>query len=233
MQIDGRQYIFLARDGRGHIFVTGCTMLILWLVAVAVLWRIQHPQWVNLMTMGFAQVILGRAAAIAQATQAGFNPYLTVFLACYLDCTIVMIAYPTLIFCYQNLLERRFFKQHMEPIFASARRSMARFRRSKIIGVFAFVWFPFFMTGVVAGSVLGYLLGLRPWVTMATVVLGTLSATVCWVFAYNNLFTWLGSIHRSIPVAATALIILFLAVRRIMLQRKRERNGQNSAAKAR
>ena len=221
MQMNGTQPFGLLRGDRGQIFLTGCSMLIVWVATVAILWRLQHPHWLNLMTMGFAQLILGRAAAIAQATQAGFNAYLSVALACYIDCTIVMIAYPVLIFSYHNLLERRFFKQHMEPIFATARRNVARFRRSKIIGVFAFVWFPFIIAGVVAGAVLGYLLGLRPWVTIATVALGTLSATICWVFAYNSLFSWLGTVHRSIPIAATALIIIALAARRILDERKR------------
>ena len=211
----------LLRGERGQIFMAGCSMMIAWVATVAILWRLQHPYWLNMMTMGFAQMIFGRAAAIAQATQAGFSGYLSVALACYIDCTIVMIAYPVLIFSYHNLLERRFFKQHMEPIFASARRNVARFRRSKIIGVFAFVWFPFFMTGVVAGAVLGYLLGLRPWVTIATVALGTLSATICWVFAYNNLFSWLGTVHPSVPIATTVLILVALAVHRIRAERQR------------
>ena len=215
----------LLRGDRGRIFVTGCAMLIAWMATIAILWRLQHHRWDDLLIMGFTQLMVGRAGAIAHATQAGFNVAMRVFLACYIDCMIVMIAYPILIFSYHNLLERRFFKQHMEPIFESARRSAARFRRSKIIGVFAFVWFPFFMTGVIAGSVLGYLLGLRPWVTIATVAVGTLSATVCWVFAYDTLFAWLGSVHRSIPIAVTAIIIVVLAVRRIMVERKREKLG--------
>ncbi len=216
----------LMRGDRGQIFVTGCAMLIAWVATIAILWRLQHHRWLDVLVMGFTQLMVGRAGAIAQATQAGFNPYLSILLACYIDCTIVMIAYPVLIFSYHNLLERRFFKQHMEPIFASARRNVAHFRRSKIIGVFAFVWFPFFMTGVVAGSVLGYLLGLRPWITMATVAVGTLSATICWVFAYNNIFSWLGTVHRSVPIAVTVVIIIVLAVRRIIVERNKERNGR-------
>lgn len=222
----------LMRGDRGRIFVTGCMMMIAWIATIAALWHHQQAQWLDLMTMGFAQMVLGRAAAIAHATQAGFNAYMRVFLAWYIDMTIVMIAYPVLIFSYHNLLERRFFKQHMEPIFASARRSVARFRRSKIVGVFAFVWFPFFMTGVVGGSVLGYLLGLRAWVTIATVALGTLSATVCWVFAYDTLFGWLGSMHRSIPTAVAGAIIVVLAVRRIMVERKREGSGDDRASRS-
>ena len=119
MQVSDHPSSELVRGDRGLIFVPGCSMLIVWVATIAILWRLEHPDWLNLMTMGFAQLILGRAAAIAQATQAGFSPLLTVVLACYLDCTIVMIAYPILIFSYHNLLERRFFKQHMEAIFAS------------------------------------------------------------------------------------------------------------------
>jgi uncharacterized membrane protein len=76
----------------------------------------------------------------------------------------------------------------MKGILASAKKDVSRFAKFKIAGIFLFVWLPFFMTGVVVGAVLGHLLGLKTWLNLITVVLGTLSASVCWLYAYDYLY---------------------------------------------
>jgi uncharacterized membrane protein len=178
-------------------------MLITWVATIAVMWRIQHPLWDDILTMGFTQLFVGRAAAIAQATQIDLSPALTILLATFVDLATVFILYPVLVLSYRSLFEGRFYKKHMQPVFAAATRNMDKFSKYKVAGIFLFVWFPFWGTGVVAGAILGYLMRVRLWVTMLTVALGTLTAVICWVFAYNQLFAWLGGIHESIPLLVT------------------------------
>jgi len=83
---------------------------------------------------------------------------------------------------------------------------------------------------VIVGALLGYLLGLRLWVNMATVAVGTMTAIICWVFAYDRLFSWLGGIHESIPLAATVLLIGALVAWRLMHRiRSKRRAGTGTA----
>ncbi len=207
-----RLRVLLANE-RG-VFVLGCFMLIAWVGAVALLWQRSHALWLPVLTMGFTELFAGRAAAIAQAQHLDMQPALIVLLATYVDAATVFIIYPLLVFCYENLFERRFFQKHMKPVFDSARRSLNRFAKYEILGVFCFVWIPFWMTGVVVGAVLGYLLGLRTWINMATVTVATLTASLCWAFAYDRLFTWLAAIHKGIPVTVTCVLIAVLLCRR-------------------
>lgn len=210
----------------GSIFVVGCCMLILWIEAIALLWRSGHPVWSDLLKMGFTQVPAGRAAAIAYGTQANLNTALIAFLAVYYDVITLFITYPVLIFSYKNLFERRFFQKHFKQVFESAQKGMTRvtrLRRFKIMGIFLFVWFPFTMTGIIVGALLGFLLGLRAWVNMTTVILGTASAVICWVYAYEKLFGWLGNIHQGIPLSVTILIIIILMIARIIKKREGRR----------
>ncbi|MFC1463133.1 small multi-drug export protein [Verrucomicrobiota bacterium] len=206
----------------GSIFAFGCCMLILWIEAIAMLWRCNNPVWLNLLTMGFTHVSAGRGASVALA-MANINApgAVIAMLAIYLDVMVMLIMYPILVFSYKNFVERRFFQEHMKHVFESAQKSVTRLRRSKILGVFLFVWFPLSMTGIVVGSVLGFLLGLRTWVTITTVVLGSSSAVICWVYAYDKVFGWLGEIDDAIPLVATLILILVLVVIRIITRRRR------------
>jgi len=209
------------KSGEGRIFVVGCCMIGLWLVTIAVLLHRGHAMWSQMLTMGFAHMLAGRAASIAQGTQAGMPSALIAVLATYTDVMVMFIVYPTLVFSYKHLFERPFFKKHMKPVFEAAQKKMTRLRRFEIVGVFLFVWFPFWMTGIIMGAVLGFLLGLRTWVNMTTVILGTLSAVIGWVYAYDALYTWGGRIHHAVPVTLTILIIFGLLAYRVLSRWRR------------
>lgn len=203
----------------GTIFSAGCFMLMIWIASMGILWHIGSAYWLKVLTMGFTHTLAGRAASIAHGTASGFTSSLTAGLAVYFDVMLMFIIYSLLVYSYKNFLERRFFKKHMKSVFESAQKSVTRFRRWKITGVFLFVWFPLWMTGIIAGSILGFLLGLRTWVNMTTVIVGSTTAVICWVYAYDKLFGWLGEINKIIPVTITAVIITFLAVMRIINNR--------------
>jgi uncharacterized membrane protein len=204
----------------GTIFFTGNSLLILWLTTIIILFKIKHHLWLTVLTMGFTQLLGGRAASIAQATQAGIHPMVIVLIATYVDMTVVFILYPLMVYSYRHFFERRFFQKHMKPLFESVQKSVTRFGKFKIAGVFLFVWFPFWMTGVIIGSLLGFLLGLKPWINMGAVVLGTMSAAFCWVYAYDLLYSWLGQINKSIPFVVTILVIVGLTINRFIHKHK-------------
>lgn len=203
------------------VFMAGSCMLIIAITTIAILWRINNPLWSHMLTMGFTQLLAGRAASIASATQANMHPALIVFFATYIDTTIVFILYPMFVFSYKHLFERRFFKTHIGPVFKSAQKHVGRLRRFKIASIFLFVWFPFWMTGIIIGSLLGFLMGLRTWVTMVTVVLGSASAVVCWVYAYDRLFSLMKDINEWIPLLLTVFIILALSIYRFVSLRRK------------
>lgn len=191
----------------GTVFLLGCVMLIAWVGAIVVLWRIEYPLWNDILTMGFAQTLAGRAAAIAQGTQISMPRGLIVLLATYADVVFVFLTYPPIIFSYRNVLEGRFFHKHMKPVLETAEKSTEKFSHFHVAGIFLFVWLPFHMTGVLVGAVLGYLLGLKTWINMLTVTIATMTASLCWLLFYDKLYALLGGIHPGIPIIATVLII--------------------------
>lgn len=225
-QGDLRRQFF--RSEEGAVFCAGCLLLVFWIGAIVVLWRIDHPRWHQVLTFGFTQLFGGRAACVAYGTQVGLSPALNVILASFVDALTVFILYPLLVFGYRHVSERPFFQKHMKPVFDSAQSSLPRVARYRVVGVFAFVWFPFWMTGVVVGAVVGYLLGLKTWVNMATVVLGTTSAALCWVLAYDRLYTWLGDIDPRVPMGFTVIVIVSLVILQARASRRRRRAGPSS-----
>ncbi len=209
----------------------GCVLLITAVLMIAGMWRVNHPWWGPTLAMGLTQALAGRAASIAQAMTTDLPKSVILGLSTVFDTITALIYYPVLVFSYRNLVERRFFQNRMEQIFESARKGAERFRKYKILGVFAFVWLPLWMTGPLVGAIAGYLLGLRGWVSMLTVTLSTFCACATWVYAYDQLFGLVGDVHGLMPVIVTAVIIAVLAGMRIRAglkaakKRKRRNDG--------
>ena len=209
------------------VFAVGSLMLIAWFLAIAVLWHLGQP-WDQWVIMGFTELILGRGVAIAKAVEMGMQPGLVIFLATYVDAVTVFLCYPVLILACRNLVEGRPVDPRMKGIIESAEKNVTRFAKYKIAGIFLFVWLPFFMTGVVVGAVLGYLLGLKTWTNMATVVGGTLTAAVCWLYTYDYLYGRLTQIHSQIPALFTGALIAALIVHRLWTETRKKRTAAKS-----
>lgn len=222
-QFDNRRGIWAAflRSTYGSLFVVGCGMLLAWMATAATLWQMGSEQWDDLLSVGFAHLLAGRAISIARGTYVGFPKWVIVLIASYADITGMMIVFPLFVFSYENFFEGRFFQTRMKPMLESAQRRADRFSECKIAGVFFFVWLPFWMTGVIVGAVLGYLLGLRTWVSIVAASLGAVAAVVSWVYAYDILFRWLASFHQEIPLVFS--IVLLAALLGFHIWRKRKR----------
>lgn len=213
------------RSPEGHVFVLGSLALILWICLIIVLWRLQYPLWNDLLIMGFTALTVGRVAGIAYASSADVPRLLMTFLAIYLDMVTVFIIYPILIFSYEHLFHSLFFQKRVSPIFESARKGLRRLARFQIAGLFIFVWSPFWMTGVIVGAVLGYLMGLKTWVIMATVAAGTTTAIICWVYANDVFFGWLSGMAPWVPKTVALVVILGLIVARMIMVRRARRHA--------
>jgi len=200
-------------------------MLILLIAVIAYLWRMGVAAWSNILTVCFAHILAGRAISIAQGTYAGLPKWLIVALATYVDTTAMFIIYPLFVYSYEHIVEGNSFQRKMRPILESAERNIDRFGHYKIAGVFLFVWAPLWMTGIIAGAILGYLLGLRTWITVVTVILGALAAVASWVYAYDLLFSWLSDFHQDVGLAVTVVLIAAVLIYRVWRKKRTARKA--------
>ena len=112
------------------------------------------------------------------------------------------------VFSYRSLIV-------IEPLketIARARRAAETHQRTimkyGVPGLLLFVWFPFWMTGPLVGSIIGFLIGLRPWVNMCVVLAGTYVAIVCWGLVLQRVHRLLASVGPYVPVVFVAAILL-------------------------
>jgi uncharacterized membrane protein len=165
-------------EGRILLCGVGLTIgLIIWL-GVQLLVSPKYAQ--ILIAMTATHFMFGRAASMAfgYSMELGHG---TVMPLCMVSETImVLIFYPLFVFSWQHLLVVKRFKKVFDRVRRAAEARKDLIRKYGIIGLFAFVWFPFWMTGPVVGAVIGFLLGMRSWVAIFVVLAGTFVAILGW-----------------------------------------------------
>ena len=104
--------------------------------------------------------------------------------------------------------------------------------RFGIPGLMFFVWFPFFMTGPLIGSVIGFMLGLRTWVNITVVLTGTYLAILSWAILLRRIHERVEAYNPYAPVVLVTILILILVGVFLLRSIRRGRNsskGQDGA----
>ncbi|MHC4865679.1 MAG: small multi-drug export protein [Planctomycetota bacterium] len=126
-----------------------------------------------------------------------------------IETIFVLIFYPLFVFSWRHLLVLNWLRNIFERIRAAAEARKGLVQRYGVIGLFVFVWIPFWMTGPVVGCVIGFLLGLRVWVNISVVLAGTYVAIFGWAFLLRQLHDRVASYSS---YAAMVLMILLVAI---------------------
>ncbi len=166
-----------------------------------------------LIGMTATEIMFGRAAAMAfgYSLALGHGTVIPVCMA--IETIVVLIFYPLFVFSWRHLLVINRLNNIFERIRTAAEARKGIVKKYGIVGLFVFVWFPFWMTGAMVGCVIGFLLGLRVRLTIAAVLSGTYVAIFGWAFFLRKFHDLVASYSSyAAMVLMTVLVIIIVIV---------------------
>lgn len=188
----------------------GIVVALLGLIVMGLL-AFWSPQTSSIISaMSFTNILFGRVVSISIGYAGGYGHALVVLVNIWIETVLVLLFYPVFVFSMQKLVVLPRLKRFLEHARAAAERHQVRVRRYGIIGLFVFVWFPFWMTGPVVGSAIGYLLGFSAKLTLSVVLVGTYVAMVGWAYILFGVHSRAAALGPWAPVLIIGLIILFV-----------------------
>lgn len=179
-----------------------------------------------LIGMTATELLFGRAAAMAFGYTLGLGHKTVIPICIIIETILVLIFYPLFVFSWRRLLVINWLKNVFERTQKAAETHKDKVQKYGVIGLFVFVWFPFWMTGPVVGSAIGFLLGLRIWLNMTVVLTGTYVAIVGWAFLLRQFHKQVASYSSYAAMVLTALLIFIIIVGHLLYRTLRENKNK-------
>lgn len=196
-----------------RILGLGLVLTALMLVAFGIGWQLFPERILSYAAMTGLNLVIGRAAGMSFGYASGFGHAQVVPLNMLVESIQVLVVYPLFVLSMRQLIRVPRLQVFLSRMHHAASAHGGSVRKFGIVGLFVFVFVPFWMTGPVVGSIIGFLIGLRPWVNVSVVLGATYVAIGVWALLLNELSAWAATVNRFAPyalVVAIALIVLAL-----------------------
>ena len=219
----------LLASSEGRLLLVGVALAFIYTFWLGVKLLFSPEDSQILIGMTATNIMFGRAAGMAFGYSLALEHSTVIPNCMIIETILVLIFYPLFVLSWQHLLVIDWLKNIFERTRKAAEARKPMVRRYGIIGLFAFVWFPFWMTGPVVGCVIGFLLGLRVWLNMTVVLAGTYVAIFGWAFFLRQFHDRVASYSSYAAMVLMALLVIIIIIghllhRTIHKNKKRENN---------
>lgn len=212
----------LFKTTEGRILLLGIAIALIGLIVMGAV-AFWSPEISRMMgAMSFSNLFFGTIVSMSIGYAAGYGHALVIPVNIWVETVMVLLFYPVFVFSMRKLVEFPKLKRYLERTQEAAERHHDTVRRYGIVGLFIFVWFPFWMTGPVVGSAIGYLLGFPAWLTILVVLSGTYAAMAGWAYLLFGLYSRAAVFGPWAPVLIIGLIIFVIVA--VYLLNRREKN---------
>ena len=216
---------FLASP-EGSLFMIGIALAFIYILWLGIKLLFSPDESQVLVGLTAIELTFGRGVAMTFGYKEGLDHSTVIPICAILETIHVLIIYPLFVFSWLHLLVIKWLKNTFERIQRSAETHKDKVQKYGVIGLFAFVWIPFWMTGPVVGSVIGFLLGLRIWLNMTVVLVGTYLAIIGWAFVLRQFFKQVASYSSYAAMILMALLIFIIIVRHLWYRIFRENTNK-------
>jgi len=218
----------LFKTTEGHFLLLGVTIAFLGLIVMgaAAIWSLPTSRMIG--TLTFTNIIVGRIISMSVGYASGYGHAIVIAVNMWVETVLVLLFYPVFVFSIRKLVEFPRLKRFLERTQAAAERHHNKVRRYGIIGLFIFVWVPFWMTGPIVGSAIGYLIGFPAWLTLLVVLAGTYTAMATWAYVLFDIYSHASSFGPWAPILIIGLIILMFVASNWLNPRGKKRTPKES-----
>lgn len=204
---------------QGMIFLLGVSLVALLGIFISLYYFID-PDFVHKVSaMVVTNVIVGRVPSLSLGYASGLSHFEVIITNVYTEMIMVTFIYSAFIFSYHNILRVRFLEKFFRKSHEYREKYAYFFDKFGIVGLFVFVFIPFWMTGPIVGAIIGYLIGLRHFTVIATVFIATLIAVSLWGLLLHELVALLNLVNNSL-IWVVLILVLLLTVAAKMWSKK-------------
>ena len=227
---NGRARRKLLWDVEVRILAFGLFLMLLTVVALGIGWLVNPELAARFAAMTGLNLTVGRAAGMSFGYASGLHHPSVITSSVLVETIQVLVIYPLFVLSWKSLVDERRMQRLLVGVRRSAEASQSRVARYGMIGLFAFVFLPFWMTGPVVGSVIGFLIGLKARHNLPIVLSATYAAVVIWAVFFERMNGWLAAYGRYAAFGVVLVVaVAALALRSVWAWRQNQGRGRGPA----
>ena len=210
----------------GRLLLAGVALALIYTFWLGIKFVLSPDESQILIGMTATEIMFGRAAGMAFGYSLGLE-HITVIPVCMMiETVLVLIFYPLFVFSWRHLLVIKRLENVFGRMHKAAETHKGKIQKYGLVGLFVFVWFPFWMTGPVVGCVIGFLLGLRVWLNITVVLVGTYAAIFGWAFFLRQLHERVASYSSYATMVLLALLVVIVVVGHLLYRTLHKNNNK-------
>jgi uncharacterized membrane protein len=170
-----------------RILALGVGLCLATVIALGVAWLVAPDVTSLFAAMTGLNLTVGRAAGMSFGFASGLGHPAVISSNVLTETIQVLVVYPLFVLGWNSLVDVRYMRRLLVTMRQSAEANQARVERYGMLGLFAFVFLPFWMTGPVVGAIIGHLIGLKARHTLPTVLVATYFAVAIWAVFFERM----------------------------------------------
>lgn len=170
----------LFKGKEGNIFLLALLMIFLLVILIIFCYQIDSSLANKITAMVLSNVFIGRVPALSLGYASELSHFIIISTNIYTEIILVMIIYPLFVLSFKGIVKVKALENFFEEVKQKKNEHKASFEKYGKFALFVFVLIPFWMTGPIVGSIIGYLIGMRHYNIIFIVFISTVFSISLW-----------------------------------------------------
>ena len=176
---------------QGKIFIFG-VFLIASLIAFILVSYIIDTKFANkIIGLVVSHLVFGRVPSLSFGYAAELSHFVVIFTNFIMEVILVSIIYPLFVLSFHGMVKIESLENFFNRAQDYKEKHQTQFKRYGALGLFVFVFIPFWMTGPIVGAIIGFLIGISHFKNMVIVFIATAIAITLWGLFLQELTSFL------------------------------------------
>ncbi len=196
----------LLAQPEGKVLAAGLIGAVTYAVGVFLTRLLSPHVFHSMLSMTLTHIAAGRAAGIIWGFEHKLDAWLVIVGNMGIETVLVLLFYSLFVFSYRRLLIIKPLEAAIERVRRTAEAHHKAVMKYGVPGLFLFAFFPFYLTGPLVGSAVGFIVGFRPLVNLSVVLAGTYVAIVCWALFLHRVTQRLEAYGPYVPFVLVGVL---------------------------
>lgn len=196
----------------GNILLFSLFLILCLITFVIVSYQIDSSFAKKITGIVFTNVLVGRVPALSFGYAANLSHFIVIFMNVLVEMILVTLIYPLFVYSFKGVLKIKLLEDFFNEIKNKKESHKKKFDRYGKFGLFIFVFIPFWMTGPIVGSIIGFLIGMKHYLIIFIVFIATVISITLWGLFLQEIVNFLLNFNTQLVWIFLLVVVLGLLI---------------------